>query len=300
MGAAGGVGRVEHWDVGLRWRVVFPDVEHAGASSYLRELAASDCSPATIRSHAYALLRWFRFLHDRFVGWERAERADVRAFVERLREAPNPQWLRRRPDAPAAGVVNPRTGKLPPGGQYAARTINHQLTVLLGFYEHACAAGMGPLVNPVPAHRGRDGGRVLAHHNPMEDFVVRRRASYCRRHRSQRGGRSRTTRRSSCSVRCAATGPARWCRSGCRRRGGGGATRAAPRRSRRRQADDHGSQQGQPRPGTSPGERGLVSDRDPGHCGRRLAGLGLLVVVTTFEMHARLHGRPRQTLHRST
>src|SRR3954447_27050616 len=94
------VGRVQQHDAGLGWRVVFPDVEHVAASSYLRELAASDCSRATIRSYAYALLRWFRFLHERFVRWERADRTDVRAFVEQLRETPNPQRLRRRPDAP--------------------------------------------------------------------------------------------------------------------------------------------------------------------------------------------------------
>ena len=82
---------MEHRDTGLSWRVIFPDVEHEAASSYLRELAVSDCSPATVRSYAYALLRWFRFLHGRFVGWERAERTDVRAFVEHLREIPNPQ-----------------------------------------------------------------------------------------------------------------------------------------------------------------------------------------------------------------
>jgi site-specific recombinase XerD len=174
---AGQVGRVESRETGLRWRVTFPDVEHIAASSYLRELAASDCSPATIRSYAYALLRWFRFLHERFVGWERAERTDVRAFVEHLREAPNPQ-RHRRSDVPPAGSINPRTGKPTAGDHYAARTINHQLSVLFGFYEHTCSAGMGPLVNPVPAQRGRGGGRVFAHHNPMEDFVVRRRATY--------------------------------------------------------------------------------------------------------------------------
>jgi site-specific recombinase XerD len=158
--------------------VVFPDVEHTAAASYLRELAASDCSPATIRTYAYALLRWFRFLHERFLRWERAERSDVRAFVEHLRETPNPQRLRRSPDAPPPGLVNPHTGKPSPGDRYAARTINLQLSVLFGFYDHACAADFGPLVNPVPAQRGRAGGRVLAHHNPMEDFVVRRRATY--------------------------------------------------------------------------------------------------------------------------
>jgi hypothetical protein len=31
-------GRVEHRDVGLCWRVFFPDHEHEAASSYLREL----------------------------------------------------------------------------------------------------------------------------------------------------------------------------------------------------------------------------------------------------------------------
>ena len=73
---------MEQRDSGLPWRVVFPDLEHQAASSYLRELAASDCSPATIRSYAYALLRWLRLEHERLVGWERAERTDVRAFVE--------------------------------------------------------------------------------------------------------------------------------------------------------------------------------------------------------------------------
>jgi site-specific recombinase XerD len=178
MAAAGRVGRVEQQDSGLRWRVLFPELEHQAASSYLRELAASDCSPATIRSYAFALLRWLRFLHERLVGWDRAERTDVRAFVERLRDTPNPQRLRRRPDAPPPGLVNPRTGKPAPGGHYAARTINHQLSVLFGFYEHACAADLGPLVNPVPAPRGRGGARVFAHHNPMEDFVWHRRATY--------------------------------------------------------------------------------------------------------------------------
>jgi hypothetical protein len=125
------------------------------------------------------------------VCWERAERSDVRAFVEHLRETPNPQRLRRSPDAPPAGAVNPRTGTPSPGDRYAARTINHQLSVLLRFYDHACAAGFGPLVNPVPAQRGRDGGRVFAHHNAMEDFVVRRRATY-RRKSPKRNFPSRT------------------------------------------------------------------------------------------------------------
>jgi site-specific recombinase XerD len=169
---------VVEFESGLRWRVLFPELEHPAASGYLRELAASDCSPATLRSYAFDLLRWFRFLHRQYTPWERAERLDVRSFVEWLQQAPNPQRMRRRPDAPPPGSVNPVTGKPVLAATYASRTINHQLSVLFGFYEWACSTDGGPLVNPVPAQRGRDGERLYAHHNPMEKFVVHRRATY--------------------------------------------------------------------------------------------------------------------------
>lgn len=91
-------GRVVEFESGLRWRVFFPDLEHPAASGYLQGLAASDCRPATLRSYAFDLLRWFRFLYRRYTPWERAERLDVRSFVEWLQQAPNPQRIRRRPD----------------------------------------------------------------------------------------------------------------------------------------------------------------------------------------------------------
>lgn len=68
--------------------------------------------------------------------------------------------------------MNAVTGEAELSSKYAPRTINHQLSVLFGFYEHACAADLGPLVNPVPAQRCRHGGRSHAHHNPMEDFTL--------------------------------------------------------------------------------------------------------------------------------
>jgi site-specific recombinase XerD len=168
-------GRVVEFESGLRWRVLFPELEHEAASGYLRELAASDCSPATLRSYAFDLLRWFRFLHRQLTPWERAERLDVRTFVEWLREAPNPQRSRRRADALAPGSVNPATVL---SASYASRTINHQLSVLFGFYDWACSTDVGPLINPVPAQRGRRDERLHGHHNPMENFVVHRRATY--------------------------------------------------------------------------------------------------------------------------
>jgi len=175
-----GRGRVVECSTGLRWRVVFPDVEHDAACGYLRDLAASDCSPATLRSYGFDLLRWLRFLEARSVDWRRAERIDVRELVELLRETPNPQRARRRDSAAVSGSINVVTGKPELSSTYAPRTINHQLSVLAGFYDWAVTFGLGPLVNPVPPQRSRGhvGGRVHAHHNPQEDFARHRRARY--------------------------------------------------------------------------------------------------------------------------
>lgn len=163
---------------GLPYRLVFPDSEHEAASSFLRDLAASDCSAATLRSYAYDLLRWFRFLHDRFTPWERAERLDVRALVEHMRTAPTANTLRRGPDSPA--VINPVTRKRGPGMTFSVNSINHQLTVLSSFYDFAMEMDLGPLVNPVPRQRGSR-SRVNAHHNPMEPFRPARRGTYRQR-----------------------------------------------------------------------------------------------------------------------
>jgi integrase family protein with SAM-like domain len=75
-------------------------------SRYLRDLALGDASPATGRSYAHDLLRWFRLLWLVDVGWEQATEAEAAALVGWLRSAPNPQRTRA-----GAGVVNARTGK---------------------------------------------------------------------------------------------------------------------------------------------------------------------------------------------
>ncbi len=106
-----GLGRVVERSDQPGWAVIFPDLEHEVATLFLRDLAACDCTRLTIRSYAYDLLRWFRFLEARGVSWETAERSHVRELVELLREAPNPQRLRRSPTAPALGSVNATTGK---------------------------------------------------------------------------------------------------------------------------------------------------------------------------------------------
>lgn len=122
---------------------------------YLRSLLACGASVASTRSYALALLRWWRFLAAVDVAWDRAGRSDVRDFVLWMRFA-----ARRSNGDPA----------------FAAATINHNLAVLKGFYADRIDAGVGPLVNPVPAAEHRMGRKTKAHHNPMEYPDAGRRA----------------------------------------------------------------------------------------------------------------------------
>lgn len=62
----------------------------AHVADYLRELAASDCSPLTVRSYAFDLLDWYRFLLVAGVEWKDATRVQVRDYVLMLRGAVNP------------------------------------------------------------------------------------------------------------------------------------------------------------------------------------------------------------------
>ena len=151
-------------------------------SEFLRELVAGDCAPSTCRSYAFDLLRWFRLLGALGVRWERAGRGEVREMVTWLRCAPNPQRRRSRPEAPAPGSVNERTGKPHLAEGYAPATINHALSVVAGFYEFHLGQGRGPVLNPVPAP-SRRGARVYAHHSPLEPFRSHRRAPYRQKQR---------------------------------------------------------------------------------------------------------------------
>ncbi len=146
-------------------------------SQFLRELVASDSSPLTVYSYANDLLRWFRFLWGCRAEWDRVTRDHTRDFVLWMRESPNPQRDRRRPDAPPAGSVNPRTGKSYLAARYAPTSINHSMSVVRQFYEFHRDCGRGPLLNPVPeSRRGR--ARRDAHHNPLEPFSPHRRGPY--------------------------------------------------------------------------------------------------------------------------
>ncbi len=169
------------WD---RYRLVDPSGEVVGpVAVYLRDLQAAGRTAATQRPYGMDLLRWFRFCWAIGAPWDQVTRSEARDFCRWIQIAAkpvSPHWREQRGAAggPAAGDIavnpsarrtaNPVTGKLAPGGRYAASTAAHCESVLRQFYDFHLEAGSGPMVNPFPLGRGRRGGRAGAHHNPMD------------------------------------------------------------------------------------------------------------------------------------
>jgi integrase len=173
------VGRVEETGDPLRpFRLVDGGgVEVLGVSEFLHHMLADDASPATLRSYAYELLAWFRFLWALEIPWDRAGRAEARDFALRLKMAKKPA-RRRRPGAPRPGAVNPVTGKAVPGETYAARSRRHARAAVHSFYEYHREMHGRPLANPFPKARGGEED-LNAHHNPVQPFRrPSRRAEY--------------------------------------------------------------------------------------------------------------------------
>jgi site-specific recombinase XerD len=165
------VGRVEEVTDGLvPYRLVDASgAEMAAVSEFLRNLMASDSSPATLRSYAYELLGWLRFLQAVAIPWDRASRAEARDYalwLARTRKPPR----HRRGDSPAPGAVNLVTGKPHPGETYATATRRHARAVIHAFYEYHRVEYGHPLVNPFPAARSVADEQVNAHHNPMRPW----------------------------------------------------------------------------------------------------------------------------------
>jgi integrase len=130
----------------------------APVAAYLGDLQACGCSAATQRSYAMDLLRWFRFTWAVGVPWDQVTRAEARDFC---------RWIQ------LAG----KSGVPAPGARYAPATVAHCETVLRGFYDFHLDAGTGPIVNPFPLARGRQ-GRPNAHRSPMEPFQPGRAGRY--------------------------------------------------------------------------------------------------------------------------
>lgn len=145
-------------DPALPWRLTgLPAADVLVVEDFLLTLTTNDCSPQTLRSYAYDLLRWWRFLAAVRSRWDTAVREEVRGLV---------LWVR-RPQSPVGSQA------------YRPASINHMLSVLSVFYEHQAGRGLGPVMNPVPAPAS--GIRSFAHHNPLDLHRSSPRAPYRQR-----------------------------------------------------------------------------------------------------------------------
>jgi integrase/recombinase XerD len=172
-------GRVVRADGTVPWLVVDPD----GAAvepirRFLLDFVARDNRAGSVRSYAYVLLRWWRWLRAVEVAWDKATPEEARDLVLWLGQASKPRRSPRTVSASTAGTINPVTRKRHLGDGYEARTIRHNNAVLRSFYEFWIELGAGPLINPVRLDRGRHGGRPNAHHNPLEPFRPEGRIRY--------------------------------------------------------------------------------------------------------------------------
>ncbi|MEV8057193.1 site-specific integrase [Streptomyces antimycoticus] len=171
-------GRVVPADDVVPYLVVGPDGRPVEPiRRFLRDFLAGPHSEGSVRSYAYALHRWWRFLHAIGVPWDKATSEEVRDFVLWMGQAHKQRRHPRTKSAATAGQINPITRKQYPGDRYQPRTIRHSNAVLRTFYEFALEVGEGPLVNPVRRDRSR-GRRANAHHNPLEPFRPEGRLRY--------------------------------------------------------------------------------------------------------------------------
>jgi hypothetical protein len=88
---------------------------------YLTELAAANCSRLMLRSYAFDLLDWLRFLAAAGIGWQRATRAHVREWVLCLRGRPT----RSAPVAEATGYCPGAALRVPAGPRGGMATRRH-------------------------------------------------------------------------------------------------------------------------------------------------------------------------------
>ena len=105
-------GRVVAVDGVVPWLVVDPEgVEVEPVRRFLLEFVAQDNRSGSVRSYAYDLLRWWRWLHAVDVAWDQATPAEVRDLVLWLGQARKPRPAARTVSAATVGTINPVTRK---------------------------------------------------------------------------------------------------------------------------------------------------------------------------------------------
>ena len=157
------------------WRLLDAEEMMVGVvSEWLAELQATGRSPATLRSYAMDLLRWFRFCWAAGVAWDEAGRTEARDFSRWMQVAGKPA----RPHWRARDQAGPTPAEPARKQAYAPSVRAHSETVLRAFYDFYMDQQDGPALNPFPLDRSRQGRRANAHQNPMESQRNERAGAY--------------------------------------------------------------------------------------------------------------------------
>lgn len=173
-------GRVVAADGVLPWLVVDDhDVPVEPVRRFLVDFVARGNRSGSVRSYAFGLLRWWRWLLVVDVRWDQATSEEVRGLVLWLLQAAKARRAGRTVSASTAGTVNAVTRKQYLDDGYQPRTIRHSNAVIRSFYVFWLDLGEaeGPLVNPVPLQRKR-GVRPNGHHNPLQPWRAEGRLRY--------------------------------------------------------------------------------------------------------------------------
>ena len=163
-------GRVSMVQGVVPWLVLDDAGEPVGPiRTFLIDFVARDNRTGSVRSYAFDLLRWWRWLRVVDVPWAQATSAEVRDLVLWMGAAVKPRTAARTVSAVTVGTTNPITKKPYLDDRYKPRTIRHSNAVIRSFYDFWIESGGGPLVNPVPLAR-TDRRRPHTHHNPLEPY----------------------------------------------------------------------------------------------------------------------------------
>jgi len=138
-------------------------------TGFLAFLHARGCSPNTIAAYAHDLIRFWTFLADRNLTWQRFRAADSLAFLEHLRAATSSRPTQRLSYAVVAGQDGMFALPLSPS------TINRILTTVSTFYEYLILSDQLGRENPMEKRPDPAYTRVTNRHRSFLDHTSRQR-----------------------------------------------------------------------------------------------------------------------------
>jgi integrase/recombinase XerC len=136
------------------WRLEGTWLDLEAANGFLAHLVARAFSPATVRSYAYDLLNFARFLEQRRLRLAEVVPADLFDWIA---------WQTQQQRVAAAGdrVGDGKVVPLRRGGGAAPTTVNRRVAAVRALFEHQVVVG-ARAENPVPAPRRGQGLRPKA------------------------------------------------------------------------------------------------------------------------------------------